>query len=110
LIKETPLAGLDLLTGLLGAGGVVTLGAAGVALVNTIEHTQAAASLGNAYTAQTLIKYPSDLPSINGTIFAINFQFYQYQRPSILVAPTLIPIGAIALPIPADMMDNSIEN
>lgn len=61
----------------------------------------------NSYTTNNLTQFPSDLPRINDQMYCILFQFYQYNRPSILNPPTLNPYGAIALPLPADMVDQS---
>jgi hypothetical protein len=86
-------------------GGSLAAGA--VTAINALINNAPNRSAPNLYTANNLVQFPYDLPVINGQTFCILFQFYQYNRPSILVPPTLTPFGAIALPIPADMLDQS---
>ena len=76
-------------------------------IINTLIQKQEVTTGSNLYTTNNLTQFPADLPVISGQTFCILFKFYQYNRPSILVAPTLTPYGAIALPIPADMLDQS---
>ena len=45
------------------------------------------------------------MPVINNEQFAILFQFYSYNRPSIVNPPTLFNIGSVALPLPAQLQD-----
>ena len=64
----------------------------------------------NGFTSNEVLVYPYNLPKIDGQDFSIIFQFYQYDRPSILYPPSLKPLGAIALPIPTDMIDSTSLN
>jgi hypothetical protein len=78
-------------------GGSLAAGA--VTLINAMINNAPNRSVPNNYTTNNLTQFPYDLPVINGQTFCILFQFYQYNRPSILVPPTLTPYGAIALSI-----------
>ncbi len=82
-----------------------SIGAAAIAL-NALQ-SQINPAIQNNYTTNNLTQFPFDLPNINGEKYCILFQFYQYNRPSILYPPTLTPYGAIALPIPSDLLDKS---
>jgi hypothetical protein len=85
----------------------LSVGAGAVTILNGVIGNAFNPSLTNPYTANSLSLFPNDLPLIDGQLFCILFQFYKYNRPSILVSPTLIPYGGIALPLPADMIDQS---
>jgi hypothetical protein len=88
-------------------GGVA---AAGLAEAATLEAGTVNPQLQNALTnPATLTTFPSDIPSVNGQLFCMLFQFYRYVRPSILISPTLQPLSAIALPIPNDLVDTNSE-
>jgi hypothetical protein len=92
-----------------GALGLAALsiGAAAITILDGVVGSAFNPTLGNNYTINGLTQFPADLPNINGQMFCILFQFYKYNRPSILVPPTLIPYGGIALPLPSDMIDQS---
>lgn len=63
----------------------------------------------NYYVAPKLTPFPFDLPD-KKKVAAMIFQFYQYDRPSILNAPNLVSLGSIALPLPSELIDNLTEN
>jgi hypothetical protein len=94
------------------ASGLATLGigAGALTILNGVVGNAFNPVLTNPYTANVLARFPSDLPLIDGQLFCILFQFYKYNRPSILVPPTLTALGGIALPLPADMIDQSAMN
>jgi len=93
----------------------VVLGAAAAAIIAKIPNNPDLQDQ-TPYSTNILKTYPSDLPLIktptnpNGEVFCMLLSFYQYQRPSILVAPTLVPYGAIALPIPSSLIDQSRQS
>jgi hypothetical protein len=87
-----------------------TIGAGAIALMDGLLGNNLTPVATNNYTINGLTKFPADLAQIDGQMYCILFQFYKYNRPSIMVAPTLIPYGSIALPLPADMIDNSAQS
>ena len=60
----------------------------------------------NRFSTTNIFIYPHDIPRSYDQNYCIIFQFYQYDRPSILHKPTLKPLGAICLPLPTDMLDS----
>jgi len=90
--------------------GAITLGAGAIAILDGLIGNRLTPVPTNNYTINGLSQFPSDLVQINDQMYCIMFQFYKYNRPSILVPPTLIPYGSIALPLPADMIDNSAQS
>ena len=96
------MAGLtDILTGVQTAVAVGAIGALGY------DISQSVANLSNEYASPQAYLFPSDLIDINsGRQFYMTFFFYQYQRPSIFLSPSLYPMGSITLPIPSSLIDS----
>ena len=85
-----------------GVGAAIGVGMAAL----RIAQQNANNTVNSFNNPNTLFKFPYNLPEINGTTYGILFNFYKYDRPSIMYPPTLIPYGSIVLPLPADMIDN----
>lgn len=85
-----------------------------VAVGVTSLGTEIASSTYNsnsAYVTNQTYIFPTDLINAPaGRHFYMTFWFYQYQRPSIFVAPNAYPIGNIVLPLPAQLMDKQSVN
>lgn len=95
---------------LAGLAAGVSLAAGALAIADGVLGSAFNPTLDNNYTINSLTQFPSDLPQISGQMYTMLFQFYKYDRPSILQAPTLIPYGGIALPLPANLIDKSAQN
>jgi hypothetical protein len=64
----------------------------------------------NLYTAPQNFIFPGDLPQTSNNRSGMIFQFYQYNRPSVLTTPVLNPIGTITLPLPSQLQDHQQLN
>jgi hypothetical protein len=94
---------------ILSLGKTIGVGVAEAATAGTIIKDLIQGTLDtppNIFNSKSLLVFPYNLPSIADQNFCIIFQFYKYNRPSILYPPTLENYGAIALPLPSDLNDS----
>jgi len=100
---------LTALTTLLNLAGLGIV-AVGVTSLGT-EIASSTYNSNSAYVTNQTYIFPTDLINAPaGRHFYMTFWFYQYQRPSIFVAPNAYPIGNIVLPLPAQLMDKQSVN
>ena len=99
LAKAAPyVKAATILGGAIGAGVLL-------ATINAYNAAGSDPNKRNPFNTNDLFMFPHNLTTVMGKRFGMVFNFYKYDRPSILHIPTLIPFGAVALPLPSDMVD-----